>query len=158
MDRHKRDTREEIRIVPVTEQMLPLAGRIHSESWQESHRSFCTEEFLQRHSAGAQTEYLRREVAQGKRLYLLLAPEPVGIVTVWGSLIENLYILPRYQRQGYGTRLLLFAIAQCDGEPVLWILDNNEGARRLYHRYGFRETGKRNALNERLSEIEMKRP
>lgn len=156
--RWKRDTRQELRIVPVTEETLPLAGRIHSESWQESHRAFCTEAFLLRHSVEAQTGYLRREVLEGKRLYMLLTPEPVGIVSVLGSLIENLYILPRYQRQGYGTRLLRFAMAHCDGEPTLWILDNNEGARRLYHRHGFRETGRSNALNDWLSEIEMRRP
>ena len=154
--RWKRACREEIRIVPVTEETLPDAGFIHSESWKESHRSFCTKEFVQRHSQSAQTEYLRREMEEGKEVYLLLTPEPVGIVSVWGSLIENLYILPRAQNRGYGSRLLRFAMAMCEGTPELWILENNEGARRLYHRYGFRETGRVNALSETLREIEMK--
>ena len=134
---------------------VAAAGYIHAESWQESHRSFCTEEFVQRHSREAQTEYLRREMEEGKRVFLLLAPEPVGIVSVWGSLIENLYILPQAQNKGYGSRLLRFAMAMCEGTPELWILENNEGARRLYRRLGFRETGRANSLSDTLREIQM---
>lgn len=154
--RWKRACREEIRIVPVTEENLADAGYVHSESWKESHRSFCTEEFVERHSAQAQTEYLRREMEKGTAVYLLLIPEPVGIVSVRSNLIENLYILPEQQCRGYGSRLLRFAMAMCEGTPELWILENNEGARRLYHRFGFRETGRTNALSETLREIEMK--
>lgn len=152
----KKACRENVRIVPVTEENVAVAGYIHAESWQESHRSFCTEEFVQRHSREAQTEYLRREMAEGKRVFLLLTPKPVGIVSVWGSLIENLYILPQAQNKGYGSRLLRFAMAMCEGTPELWILENNEGARRLYHRFGFRETGRANSLSDTLREIQMK--
>lgn len=145
----------EARIVPVTQEELPLAGFIHSESWRASHKDFCTEDFLARHSPEAQTAYLRGEMAQGKRLFFLRCPEPVGIVTVWGNLIENLYILPAMQNRGYGSVLLRYAMAQCEGTPALWILENNEGARRLYHRFGFRETGRANQLNDWLREIEL---
>ena len=154
--RWKRGCREDIRIIPVTEENAADAGNIHAESWQESHRSFCTEEFVRRHSREAQTEYLRREMAEGKKVFLLLAPEPVGVVSVQGSLIENLYILPKEQNKGYGSRLLRFAMAICEGTPELWILENNEGARRLYRRFGFRETGKSNPLSSTLREIQMK--
>ena len=154
--RWKKACREDIRIVPVTEENVSAAGSIYAECWQESHRSFCTEAFVQRHSRPAQTEYLRREMAEGKRVFLLLTPEPVGIVSVRGSLIENLYILPRAQNRGYGSRLLRFAMAMCEGTPELWILENNEGARRLYRRFGFRETGRANPLSDTLREIQMK--
>ena len=42
-----------------------------------------TEEFARRNSKPAQTEYLHREKAEGKRVFLLLSPEPVGIMSVW---------------------------------------------------------------------------
>jgi GNAT superfamily N-acetyltransferase len=79
----------------------------------------------------------------------------VGVVSVKGSLIENLYILPEEQRKGYGTKLLFFAMEKCEGTPVLWILGNNSAAYSLYTKYGFKLTGKRNELSDTVYEIEM---
>lgn len=142
-------------MVEVTEENLAQAGFIHSESWRESHRSFCPVEFVDRHSPEAQAEYLRREMAAGKQVWMLIDKFPVGIVSVHYSLIENLYVLPGQQRKGYGTRLLDYAIRQCKGKPSLWILDNNLDALRLYERKGFHLTGKKLKLTEQLFEMEM---
>jgi len=144
-----------MQFVEVTEQNIAEAGRIHSESWMESHRSFCSAEFVEKHTPIAQAEYLRREMAAGKKVYMLTDEHPVGIVSVYGDLIENLYVLPSEQRKGYGTELLKFAMQKCSGIPCLWILNNNEGARRLYARYGFKETGNRKQLQDTLYEIEL---
>jgi len=145
-------------IVKVTEQTIAEAGRIHATAWQSSHRAFCTPEFVAQHTPETQTEYLRREVAAGKSLYMLLDEVSVGIVTVQDSLIENLYVVPDAQRRGYGTQLLQFAMAQCVSSPQLWVLDNNIDARRLYERFGFTQTGKRNQLRPDLYEIELRVP
>ena len=68
-------------MVSVTPENLPAAAAVYRESWQESHRSVCTREFLEsRDCAG----YLRRGLEQGKQFYLLLDPEPVGVVSVAG--------------------------------------------------------------------------
>ena len=142
-------------IVEVTEHNIETAGYIHAMSWQESHRSFCSAEFVAKHTPAAQTEYLRRELAAGKRIFLLTEESPVGIVSVDGNLIENLYVLPWEQGKGHGTRLLRFAMEQCAGTPTLWILNNNEGARRLYVCQGFRETGRTKPLTENLWEVEL---
>ena len=141
-------------ITPVTEENLPLAGAVHSAAWQASHGAFCSPEFVARHTPQAQTDYLRREMAAGKALYMLTDGEAKGIVTVQGSLIENLYVLPSAQRKGYSRELLRFAMERCDGTPTLWVLGNNP-ARALYQRHGFTETGRRKQLNDSLYEIEM---
>lgn len=146
-----------MRFTQVNEETIPQAGWIHSESWKASHRSFCSAAFVEAHTPAAQADYLRREMAAGKRVYLLYAPGPVGIVSICGSLIENLYILPAEQKKGYGTALLEFAVSQCEGPPRLWVLSSNEGARRLYHRMGFVETGKQTWLNDSLYELEMEK-
>lgn len=143
-------------IVKVDELNIAAAGAIHAESWQASH-GFCTPEFVAAHTAETQTEYLRREMAAGKDVYLLVEPEPVGIVSVSCDLIENLYVLPEKWNKGYGCRLLEFAAERCTGEPRLWVLNINEAARRLYERRGFRETGNRRELRGGLFEIEMVR-
>ena len=144
-----------MQFVEVTEQNIADAGRIHSESWKESHRSFCSAEFVEKHTPIAQAEYLRREMDAGKSVYMLIDDYPVGIVSVHGGLIENLYVLPSEQRKGYGTQLLEFAIQKCQGTPKLWILNINEGAYRLYTKNGFNETGNRKQLNKNLYEMEL---
>ena len=144
-----------MRFVEVTELNIADAGRIHSESWKESHRSFCSAAFVEKHTPMAQAAYLRREMDVGKRVYMLIDDYPVGIVSVHGSLIENLYVLPSEQRKGYGSQLLDYAIQQCAGTPCLWILNNNDGAYRLYTKNGFKETGNRKQLNDTLYEIEL---
>ena len=144
-----------MQFVEVTEQNIADAGRIHSESWKESHRSFCSAEFVEKHTPIAQAEYLRREMNAGKSVYMLIDDYPVGIVSVHGGLIENLYVLPSEQRKGYGTQLLEFAIQKCQGTPKLWILNINEGAYRLCTKNGFKETGNRKQLNKNLYEMEL---
>ena len=144
-----------MKIIKVDEASIADAGRVHSESWKESHRSFCSAEFVEKHTPAAQADFLRREMNSGKTFYLLIDNYPVGIVSVHGSLIENLYVLPSEQRKGYGSQLLHYAIRQCAGTPCLWILNNNEGAYRLYAKNGFIETGNRKQLNNTLYEMEL---
>ena len=144
-------------IVDVNEENLDLAARIHTESWQDSHRSFCTPDFVAAHDQKHQRIYLEEELRAGKQVYMLIKDQPLGSVSVKDSLIENLYVLPEAQGQGFGTELLLFAIHKCDGVPCLWILDSNQRAQALYERYGFCLTGRKNSITDALSELEMKR-
>ena len=141
-------------IIPVNEQNVMEAAIIHSISWRESHRDFCTPEFIESHSPERQLRYIRDKMNKGTKFFILVDEEPVGVVSVTDSLIEDLYVLPGMQNRGYGTELLRFAISLCTDVPVLWILENNTGARRLYHRMGFVETGRRHSITDRMDEIE----
>ena len=143
-----------MKLVPVDESNIAAAGAVHAESWRTSH-GFCTPEFLAAHTAETQAAYLRREREAGKELFLLLDTEPVGLVSVYEGLIENLYVLPEKQGRGYGTRLLEYAAERCGGEPRLWGLSCNERARRFYEARGFRETGAHKELKKGLAEREM---
>lgn len=142
-------------IIKITENNISNAGKIHSESWKESHKSFCSEEFVARHTEETQTEYIRSEITKGKDFYMLIDRMPVGIVSVCGSLIENLYVLPAEQRKGYGTVLLQYALRQCSGIPSLWILSNNGRAGAFYKKHGFAASGKRKPLRNELFEAEL---
>ena len=143
-------------IVEVNGSNITFAAKIHSESWKESHKSFCSIDFIGQHTVERQEEYLRCEIKAGKKVYMLVENSPVGIVSVHESLIENLYILPDEQHNGYGTKLLLLAMQQCSEVPTLWILKNSQKAYSLYFKYGFRKTGRQNKLSKNLSEIEIK--
>lgn len=140
-------------IVPVTEGNLRAAAEVHAISWRASHESFCSAAFVAAHTGARQEAYLRQKLLRGSRLYLLIEEKPIGLVSVTGDLIEDLYILPACQRRGYGTALLRHAVAQCGGTARLWILENNKGAERLYRREGFRPTGRRNERGA-LAELE----
>lgn len=135
---------EELRIVSVREEAdLRQAAGVHSVSWQDSHRSFCSPDFVAAHTPERQYRYLADKAASGSRVFLLLrGNKPIGLVTVTGDLIADLYILPDERNKGYGTVLLQHAMGQCTGSPTLWILENNTGAERLYRRNGFRPTGR----------------
>ncbi len=126
----------------VTQSDMMQAAIIHSESWIESHKNICAPEFLAIHTPERQKRYLESEIAKGVQLYMLIEEKPVGIVSIRGSLIENLYVLPSEQNKGYGTKLLTFAVGKCTESPSLWILSTNHGAKRLYERNGFQPTGK----------------
>lgn len=141
-------------IIPITEENISAAGAIHAAAWRQSHAAICSPEFVAAHTAQRQTEYLRREMAQGKQLWLLLDPEPTGLVSLWGGLIENLYVLPEKQGLGYGRELLRFVMSQCS-HPRLTVLNTNEFAYGWYLREGFIPSGVVKTLSDALSEIEM---
>ena len=141
-------------IVPVTIKNIDIAAFIHSVSWQKSHCSFCSPEFISLHTPNHQREYLQEKIVHGSKIFILIEDDPIGIVAVTGSLIEDLYVLPRCQNCGYGTKLLQFAVSQCDGIPTLWILENNINAERLYRRNGFKPTGRKNSHTGQLEEVE----
>ena len=141
-------------IVAVNKTNLFQAAIIHSVSWKESHSSFCAPDFVEMHTPERQQGYIQNKMNCGSKFYMLIEDEPIGIVSVKDDLIEDLYILPQKQRMGCGTKLLQFAIEQCIDNPTLWILENNSNAKRLYHKMGFQETGRKNAITDGLDEIE----
>ena len=141
-------------IAEVDETNIFDAVKVHSVSWQESHRAFCKADFVALHTPERQREYLFEKLKNGYKLFMLLDKEPVGVVSVKECLIEDLYVLPEKQNKGYGSALLEFACAKCAGTPTLWILENNVNAARLYRRKGFVETGRRNVVTNGLDEIE----
>ena len=143
-------------IVLVTEENLRQAAAVHAASWRESHRDICSAEFVEAHTTERQMDYIRREMARGKRFFLLEDEVAVAVVSLQGSVIGDLYVDPSMQGKGYGTVLLKFAMAQCSEEPVLWVLSTNERAARLYQRIGFSATGRQKVLSSALREIELK--
>ena len=141
-------------IRPVDERNLDAAAEVHAASWRASHAEFCAPAFVAAHTAERQRTYFLRKMDGGSRFFLLYAPEPVGVVSVTGCLIEDLYVLPDRQNRGCGTALLRHAIRECEGRPVLWILENNHRAIRLYERVGFQPTGRVNREHGPLAELE----
>jgi GNAT superfamily N-acetyltransferase len=142
----------------VTERNIGIAAEVHSISWKDSHKSFCSADFIEAHTTERQRKYIEQEIQRGKQFYLLSeSGQAKGIVSVQDSLIENLYVLPAEQRKGYGTALLQYAEKRCSRTPTLWILSNNTVAENLYQKFGYEFTGNVKPLKNDLQEMEMQR-
>jgi len=146
-----------IQIVPLTEDGLDEAARVHSEAWKESHRSFCSEVFVQAHTPTRQRAYLVDQMAQGKRFFVLHEHgKCLGLVSEQDGLIENLYVDPQHYRKGFGTMLLEYACS-LHRASRLWVLSNNARAIALYEKHGFQFSGQEKRLSDTLRELEMRR-
>ena len=141
----------------VTSNNIRRAAEVHAISWRDSHRDICNEDFIALHTTERQIGYLQRQMEKGADIYLLSdLGKDLGIVSVLGDLIGDLYVRPDEQGRGYGTRLLQFAVEKCTGSPTLWVLNSNQRAIRLYERNGFQLTGEKEILSDTLAELEMK--
>lgn len=72
-----------------------------------------------------------------------VADRPVGYVgfgrdAVHGPMVMHLYLDPRWQRRGIGSRLLAEAASALGPRLSLFCIARNTGARAFYERHGFR--------------------
>lgn len=83
-------------------------------------------------------------------------PKVVGAIVTW-LLVDEVHIAtisvhPDYRRRGIATRLLCTALeenARLGGvEATLEVREHNLAAQKLYHRFGFREVGRRKRYYE----------
>ena len=139
----------------VSEDNLVEAATVHAIAWRESHRTICSEAFIAEHTTERQMNYIRNAMDQGRRFFMMTDDVPVAVVSIEGSVIADLYVHPAYQRRGYGTKLLEFAMTKCEENPTLWVLNTNETALRLYERLGFVPSGQIKELKNNLFEIEL---
>ena len=75
--------------------------------------------------------------------------------------LTAMWVDPGFRRRGIGALLVQRAIdwARETGysQPVLWVVDGNEDAERLYARHGFRRTGAQEEVRPGRLEYEMSR-
>jgi len=79
------------------------------------------------------------------RVYLLeLIDTPVGFVAFNSSSVLHLGVLPHHGRRGYGSALVEFACQEIYAvgtrEASLWVLVENQTARRFYRAHGWTDT------------------
>lgn len=143
-------------IVPVTQGKIAEAAEVYATTWRASHQGFCSEPMIAQYTIANAIKYLEDKISEGEKHYMLIEKHPVGIVSIQGDLIENLYILPAEQHKGYGNELLLYAINHCKKTPRLWVLENNKRAQSLYRKHGFLFTGRKKPFLRQVCELEMK--
>ena len=78
-------------IISVDQTNLFQAATIHSISWRESHRAFCTADFIELHTPERQREYLSRKMDNGTKIYMLVEEEPIDYDFYPVDFGENIY-------------------------------------------------------------------
>lgn len=68
---------------------------------------------------------------------MLIDRHSVGIVSLHGDLIENLYVLPSDSVKVMVHNSWIFQIRSAKAFLACGFWDNNEGANRLYTKHGF---------------------
>ena len=105
-------------------------------------------------------EVWRRRAEGGPASATFIAREDGGDVGLAGVFAEpdppgrmhlvSMWVDPRYRRQGAARALIDLVVGWAAerraSELVLWVADQNDPARRLYERLGFRPTGERQPL------------
>jgi GNAT superfamily N-acetyltransferase len=130
----------------------PAIALLHARSWQLHYKGILTDAYLEnqvlddrlriwetRLAHPAQNQYVR--VAEDGGALCGLACAYAHHDPLWGSLLDNLHVLPGYQGQGLGSRLLAdaarWAFGQAPGVPFyLLVYEQNRTARRFYESQG----------------------
>ncbi|BBF41490.1 possible peptidase [Lachnospiraceae bacterium KM106-2] len=141
-------------IIPITQERLMEAANVYAESWVESHKTFCTEEYLNQHTVEYQYRFLLEKQENGWSLYAKCVDDSIkGIIGINKNTgeIGLLYVLPQEWGKGYGKELFAFVLEQV-GQPYLTVIDHNTRAIALYEKFGFRFSGEKRKLAENLYE------
>lgn len=92
--------------------------------------------FLDHHS----DEHITADITCGKVFILYADGNPVGTVTISDNNINRLFVLPKYQRKGYGKALLDFAEKKILESYECVQIDASFPAKQIYRKRGYRET------------------
>ena len=129
-----------------------LIARLHTESWRSAYRAFLNPTFLsgpiEEDRLRAWTSRLTHKPAHETAIVAELENEPIGFVCAvggederWGTLIDNLHVLPAAKGQGVGAALFGAAAewslaAYPSAGLYLWCFEQNEPSCRFYERRG----------------------
>lgn len=84
----------------------------HSLSREENEARYITEESII-------AERINEAISSGGKLYSISFGREIGIITVHNGHIDNLYIEGKYQRNGFGTRLLEYVLSAAGNQAYI---------------------------------------
>ncbi|MEU4428600.1 GNAT family N-acetyltransferase [Actinoplanes sp. NPDC024001] len=121
---------------------------LHADSWRRHYRGAYRDAFLDGDVLADRLAVWSARLADPDGTRTVLAEDTGGLAGFvhvvldhdprWGSLVDNLHVAHDRQRGGIGRTLLARAGAEIGaGRPVyLWVLEQNERARRFYAALG----------------------
>lgn len=126
-------------------------SRIYEESWKYAYKGIIPQEYLDSIPEGQWVSNLDNPAQ--KTLVCMEDGKYIGTSSFgqsrfeklgnWGEII-SIYLLPEYMGKGYGKLLLQTGVSELKRlgyeDIFLWVLKENNRARRFYERFGFAET------------------
>lgn len=126
-------------------------SRIYEESWKYAYKGIIPQEYLDSIPEGQWVSNL--DNPDRKTLICMEGDKYIGTssfgqsrlekLSNWGEII-SIYLLPEYMGKGYGKILLQTSVSELKKlgyeDVFLWVLRENNRARRFYERFGFTET------------------
>ncbi len=105
----------------------------YSLSREENEVRFITEEKII-------AERINEVISSGGKLYSISFGKEIGIVTVHNGHIDNLYIEGQYQRNGFGTRILEYALSIAEEEAYIDVPISNKVLLHICEKLGLIKT------------------
>ncbi|HHY7015564.1 TPA: GNAT family N-acetyltransferase [Legionella pneumophila] len=150
------NTHSEISIRSAQEKDARAIAEIHVASWQKIYRSHIPDTVLDNLSISEREQQWRALINNKVKIWLIEENnEIVGFVSICPSRdtdtnpntcgeISAIYLNPNVWHQGLGKKLCRRALTELENmgfsEVILWVLQENELARKFYERMGFIET------------------
>jgi ribosomal protein S18 acetylase RimI-like enzyme len=147
--------RGEITIRPVGAADVAAVAELHAASWRSAYRGMLRDAYLDADVGDDRlrtwTARLANPIDSQFGFIAHSGTDPVGFVfmlgredSTWGTLVDNLHVLPGHKGRGIGRRLLEAAAHETGrrypGERVhLFVFEKNLAARRFYASIGGRE-------------------
>lgn len=139
-------------ILNITKELASKASEIYALSWKTAYQNIVPQQYLDKLPLERWTPFLQESPYAGYILKIndeyvatsSIAPARDEKMAGWGEII-SLYVLPAYFNQGYGKKMLVYVVDQLRKEGFdniyLWVLEENQQARRFYERNGFFPNG-----------------
>lgn len=145
-----------------TEKASKIIASIGVASWQAAYRDIISDEYLNSLSVEGREKHIINSIANPTNRFAIaeLDEEPVGMICFYPLSndahakreweIKALYVLPQYWNKGIGRALIQYAFQYMvanKGEICnLWVLADNQNARKFYERMGMSFTGKEKTI------------
>ena len=127
-------------------------ANIHTASWRDAYRGLLSDDYLDFLAAADRLAVWTARMAERSPAHYGFIAEvgdtPVGFVflhgaadAIWGTLIDNLHVLPSFKGQSIGRLLMDIAARETmhrhSGDGMfLWVFEENHQARRFYAKLG----------------------
>jgi len=137
---------------PIVAPDATTIARIHATSWRSTYRGIVPDEYLDDDIDAERLTHWRRRLSEPTErdvgVLALQEGAPVGFVFAvrdddesWGSMLDNLHVLPEHKGHGLGRGLMRELVAQLAESGTvaglyLWVYEANAGACRFYERLG----------------------
>jgi RimJ/RimL family protein N-acetyltransferase len=137
----------------------PAVASVHVRSWQTAYRGLIPDEVLDNLSVEARRSMWERDIPSGGVWVALVDDTVVGFASVGPSRdadasfeLYAIYLLSSAWGTGLGFELAKAALGD-EPDVIVWVLDENERARRFYERLGFRSDGVTRTETEGTAEL-----